>query len=210
MIPPIIVIGGGGHAKVLIESLQLQKRSILGITDSNENKKGSTLFGVPIIGDDNMILQHPPKSIQLVNGIGAVQNTTVRGKIFNFFKKHNYSFAQVIHPSCILSPDIELSEGVQMMAGTIIQPGTLVGSNTIINTKTTIDHDCTIGDHVHLAPGVTINGAVQIHNGVLIGTGATILQTVSIGENSIIGAGSVVIDDVPNDVKMVGIPANLI
>ena len=208
--PPIIVIGGGGHAKVLIESLQLQKRSILGITDSNGVKKGSTFFGVPIIGDDNMILKHPPKSIQLVNGIGAVQNTTVREKIFNFFKKHNYSFAQVIHPSCILSPNIELSEGVQIMAGTIIQPGTRIGSNTIINTKTSIDHDCTIGDHVHVAPGTTINGSVQVDNGVLIGTGATLLQTVKIGENSIIGAGALVLHDVPNAVTMLGVPAKLL
>lgn len=210
MMPPIIVIGGGGHAKVLIESLQLQKRSILGITDSNENKKGSTLFGVPVIGDDNMILQHSPKSIQLVNGIGAVQSTTIREEIFNVFKKHNYIFAHSIHPSSVLSPSSNFSEGVQIMAGSIIQPDTIIGKNTIINTKTSIDHDCTIGDHVHLAPGVTINGTVNIKNGVLVGAGSTILQNLIIGENSIIGAGSVVIDDVPNNVKMTGIPAKLV
>ena len=87
---------------------------------------------------------------------------------------------------------------------------TISNTKTIINTKTSIDHDCTIGDHTHLAPGVTINGAVQIHNGVLVGTGATILQTVNIGENSVIGAGAVVLHDVPNDVTMAGVPAKLL
>ena len=207
---PILIIGGGGHSKVLVDILKLQNLTILGISDLHRSKLGKKVLEIPIIGDDSIILKYSPNDVQLANGIGAVLNNDNRKRIFKYFKKLNFSFVKCIHPSSVISSSSHFAEGVQIMAGTVVQADTHVGKNTIINTRTSIDHDCRIGDNVHIAPGVTINGAVNIKNNVLVGAGSTVLHNLTIGENSIIGAGSVVIDDVPNNVKIVGVPARLI
>lgn len=207
MIRPVIVIGGGGHAKVLINILLIRGNEVLGYSDVDTNQKATNLLGIPMIGDDNVVLEHKPESVELVNALGSVGLPTKRKDIFDKFKDKGFTFASVIHPSAVIASDVEICEGAQVMAGAIIQPGSRIGLNTIVNTKTSVDHDCIIGDHVHLAPGTTISGGVTIGAGVHIGVGATLIQGVRIGDNSLIGAGSLVLKDVPNGAKVMGIPA---
>lgn len=207
---PIIILGAGGHAKVLIDALQRQSANILGITDPDSKKIGENILGVPVIGDDGAINTYNNDSIKLVNGIGMVTNKTTRQQIFYHFKRQGYSFSSIIHDSAILSFDATLSEGIQIMAGAVIQPGCKIGTNSIINTRASIDHDTIIGAHVHIAPGVTISGGVQIGDGTLVGSGVTIIQGVRIGENTTVAAGAVVIRDVPNGVTVMGVPARVV
>jgi len=202
---PVIIIGGGGHAKVLIETLNLLATEIVGIVDPNINQE--QIYGLKVLRSDQEVFKYIPAKFKLINGIGSIGVTVKRREIYEFYKNKGYFFASVIHPSAIISSDVELGEGVQLMAGVIIQPGSKIGENTIVNTRVSIDHDCEIGNHVHLAPGATLSGLVKIGSGTHIGTGASIIQNISIGENSIIGAGSVVIRNVKNKVKVVGNPA---
>lgn len=202
---PVIVVGGGSHAGVLIETLVEQGRQVLGITDVD--KTSISRYGIPIIGDDNRILEYNPMEIELVNGIGSTGQTSLRQRIFKNFKNKGYNFASVIHPSAIISRDAAFGEGVQIQAGAIVQRGSTVGNNTIINTRASIDHDCHIGDHVHIAPGVTLSGGVMVESGVHIGTGAVVIQSIVIGTESVIGAGSVVIRNVSSHAKVMGVPA---
>jgi UDP-perosamine 4-acetyltransferase len=204
---PVIIVGAGGHAKVVIDSLLASSVEILGATDCNPERMGMRILGVPIIGTDEVILQYKPEQIYLVNGMGSVGKSTVRTEIFIYFKNLGYSFATVIHPSAVVGAEVVLSEGVQIMAGAIIQPGCRIGSNSIINTGTSIDHDCLIDLHVHLAPKVVLSGGVQIEEGVHIGTGAVLIQGIRIGKNSIVGAGAVVLKNVMESKKVVGVPA---
>lgn len=203
----VIVLGGGGHAKVLIDALLNQNVSIIGYTDQNPEKIGKKVFDVSCLGDDQIIFGYSADSIRLVNGIGSIATTDLRKMLFQKFKDRNYSFLNVIHSSAVIASDVILSEGVEVMAGAIIQTGCEIGNNSIINTKASVDHDCRIGSHVHIAPGVTLSGGVTVEDGVHIGAGATIIQGVKIGRNSIIGAGAVVISDVPENVTAVGVPA---
>jgi UDP-perosamine 4-acetyltransferase len=208
MIRPVIVVGAGGHAKVVIDTLlSASSVEIIGVTDSNSEKMGTSILGVPVIGTDEVILQYKPEQIFLVNGIGSVGLPIARTKIFDRFKKLGYSFTTVIHPAAIVALEVVVSEGVQIMAGAIIQPGCRIGSNTIINTGAAVDHDCVIGCHVHVAPRVTISGGVQTGDGVHIGTGAVIIQGVQIGGNSVVGAGAVVINHVAEHTTVIGVPA---
>jgi UDP-perosamine 4-acetyltransferase len=202
-----MVIGAGGHAKVVIDTLQADSIEIIGATDSNLDKIGKLVLGIPVVGTDKHILEYNPEKILLANGVGSIFLPTIRTGIFNYFKKLGYSFINVVHPSAIVASEVILGEGAQIMAGVIIQPGCHIGSNSIINTGTSIDHECSIGSHVHLAPRVTLSGGVQIGDGVHVGTGAVIIQGIHIGENSVVGAGAVVLKDVAKNTKVIGVPA---
>lgn len=203
---PIVVLGAGGHAKVLVSTLLLANMKLLGITE-REHCKADYLLGIKIIGDDECISRFSPGEILLVNGLGSVGRGKARRNLYEKFKKLGYSFANVIHPSAIIANDACINDGAQIMAGSVIQPGCTLGENTIINTKASIDHDCILAKHIHVAPGATISGGVKIGEGSHIGTGAVIIQGICIGANCIIGAGAVVIKDVPDETVVVGVPA---
>jgi UDP-perosamine 4-acetyltransferase len=210
MILPIIVIGAGGHAKVLISVLKALNRSILCITDSVPEKIDHKIGCISVLGNDEKILDYSADSVALVNGIGSVSSNEKRKAIFVKFKNYGYSFANVIHPSAIIMNEVQLGEGVQIMAGVIVQPGCVIGDNCIINTGATLDHDCIIGEHVHVAPGAILSGGVHVGAMTHIGTSATIIQGVEIGLSAVVGAETVVIADIPSGVKAVGVPARII
>lgn len=204
---PIIVIGGGGHSRVLIDSLLLQSRQILGFTDMEPKVQLTSFRGVSCLGDDQLVLNYDPSEIRLVNALGSIGSTELRKRIYENFKSKGYSFTSVIHPSAVVASDVILGEGIQVMAGAIIQTSSQIGNNSIINTRSSVDHDCVVGSHVHVAPGVTLSGGIKVGDGVHIGSGATIIQQVSLHECSVIGAGAVVISDVPAHRTYVGVPA---
>jgi sugar O-acyltransferase (sialic acid O-acetyltransferase NeuD family) len=205
---PIIVLGGGGHAKVLIDALLLQLREIIGYTDPDEKRK--TILCLSRLGDDKKILEYDPMKLVLVNGVGSVSSMPLRKLLYEQFRTKDYCFERVIHPSAVISTDVRLGEGVQIMAGAVVQAGSSLGANTIINTGAIVDHDCDIGSHVHIAPGVTLSGTVRIEEGVHVGTGAKIIQGLVIGAGSLVGAGSVIIKNVPPGVTVVGVPGRII
>lgn len=194
----IILMGGGGHAKVLLETLQSLNYPLRGITDPHL-AIGGTLFGLNVLGNDDIIPHYSPDEIELVNGIGALPNDRgLRTQLFNRFSQQGYHFKTVINPTAIISPSVQLLIGVQVMAGAIIQADTRIANNSIINSGAIIEHDCHIGEHVHIAPGAILSGGVEVGDHVHIGTGAVIIQGIKIGTGSIIGAGSVVTRNVGN------------
>lgn len=203
----MIILGAGGHTKVLIDALRLEPGKILGITDADPSKKGQLLLNILVIGGDEEIMKYPAETIRLVNGIGSVRVNPLRRQLYEQFKTRGYRFASVVHPSAIIAADVVLSEGVQIMAGAIIQPGCHIGANAVINTGSVVDHDCHVGAHAHISPGATLSGGVQIGENAHIGTGATVIQGVKIGRNGLVAAGAVVVRDVPDGATVSGVPA---
>jgi sugar O-acyltransferase (sialic acid O-acetyltransferase NeuD family) len=206
----IIILGAGGHAKVLIDTLLAVSAIIAGIVDPDPALAGIKILGVPLLGGDDVVNEYSPSEIQLVNGLGSVGLPVNRQQLFQRFKEMGYNFATVVHPSAIVASDVVLCEGAQVMAGVVIQPGSQIGINSIINTRASVDHDCIIGAHVHIAPGVTLSGGVTVGACSHIGTGATVIQGISIGAESTIGAGSLVLKDVAPRITVVGVPANMV
>ncbi|MBL79387.1 MAG: sugar acetyltransferase [Nitrosomonadaceae bacterium] len=198
---PVILLGAGGHAKVVAEVLFIAKREILGFLDSVV-EKGEVLFGVVCLGTDKEIQNYSRDEIQLVNGVGYLPGEQSRQKLAERMRKSGYSFERVIHPTAVLAKDIELGEGLQIMAGAIIQPGAQIGKDTIINTKASVDHDCKIGSSCHIAPGATLSGGVHLGDNVHIGTGASIIQNIRIGDGVDVAAGAIVYQDIPADSKV--------
>lgn len=201
----VVILGNGGHARVLLQTLDLSQVKILGYTSTTREERSSS--GISYLGTDEIISAQLSRSIKLVNGIGGIRADRKREHIFNRLKQEGFMFLSVIHPQAYISSDVYLDEGVQIMVGALIQPGTQIGANSIVNTGAIIDHDCIIGSHVHISPGAVITGGVKIEDGVHVGAGATIIQGVRIGMNSTIGAGSVVIRDVLPGSTVVGVPA---
>jgi UDP-perosamine 4-acetyltransferase len=205
----VIVLGAGGHAKVVIEALLRAGVTILGIADRDPARRGERILGIPVVGDDAAVLLHPADSVLLVNGLGSTAVSKARRELFLGMKGKGYSFFSAVHPSAVVATDALLMEGAQVMAGAIIQPGTRVGRNAIVNTGASVDHDCLIGDHVHVAPGATLSGGVTVGEGAHIGTGATVIQGISIGRDSLVAAGAVVVRNVPEGSTVKGVPAQV-
>jgi|TARA_B110001469_G_C9601579_1_gene298936 sugar O-acyltransferase (sialic acid O-acetyltransferase NeuD family) len=195
MSKPVIIIGAGGHAKVVANILKLSRIEVLGVVTPDLNV-GSYFLNLKVLGDDSVIFDYAPAEIELVNGVGALPHQNIRLKLTQQMTEKAYVFAKVTHPTAIIAKDVVLDEGSQIMAGVIIQPGTMIGKNTIINSGSIIDHDCRIAENCHIAPGVVCSGGVNIEKNVHIGTGTSIIQNIKIGEGSIIAAGSIVYKDV--------------
>lgn len=193
---PVIILGGGGHARVLLGMLRRLNVEILGIVDPHRPVAGDYL-GAGILGDDSVIFDYACDQVELVNGVGSVPGDIgLRVKLFGKFQQHGYRFKTLIDPRAFIADDAEMAEGVQVMAGVIIQSGAKIAYNCIVNSGAIVEHDCRIGSHVHIAPGAVLCGGVDIGDNVHIGTGATVIQNITIGAGGVIGAGSVVTRDV--------------
>jgi UDP-perosamine 4-acetyltransferase len=202
---PALIIGAGGHARVLIEALTKSGTAILGCVAKETPIRWTSL--IPFLGDDEALLHYSPSSVVLINGIGSTARPDLRRDIFLRFKQKGYHFGTVAHPAAILPSDIVLGEGTQVMAGAILQPGCRVGDNVIVNTGAVVDHDCQICAHVHIAPGAVLSGDVTVGEGAHVGTGARVIQGVEIGAGAVVGAGATVLSDVPPGARVAGVPA---
>lgn len=200
----IILIGGGGHCKVVISILKkLDNFEIAGIVDNY--KSGSLISGIKIIGtDDDLKDIYKSGMHNALITVGSTKDNTKRYRLFNMAKEIGYKFPVIISPEAIVDEGVSIEKGTVVMPGCIINIGSSIGKNCIINTGAIIEHDCKIGNHCHIAPGVHTSGAVNIGELSFIGISATIIQGIKIGKNVTIGAGSVVIKNIPDNVIAVG------
>jgi sugar O-acyltransferase (sialic acid O-acetyltransferase NeuD family) len=200
----VIIIGYGGHARVLADILKQQNGfNVIGYTDFRPTDTSD----FPYLGDDSVIGSYSKNDISLVNGIGSTGLPMQRKEIYKRYADMGYIFSRVIHTRSLVSPGAELYAGVQIMGGTIINTGVVVKENCIVNTAATIDHDCVIGRHSHIAPGVVLSGGVTVGEDCHIGTGSIIIQGVDIGNSVLVGAGSLVTSNIRSGVKVYGSPA---
>jgi len=204
----IIIIGGGGHAKVIIAIIKKAKKfNIIGYTDINDYGK---ILGAPYLGNDEVLSSLFNDGINnAVIGIGQIKSSAIRRGVSSKLKKIGFEFPVIVSPTAVINEDVVIGEGTVVMDGVVINPGTKIGSFSIINTRASIDHDCVIGNFTHIAPGVTLSGDVKIGDSVLIGTGASVVQSRRIVDNSIVAAGSAVTSYILTPGTYIGIPARL-
>lgn len=202
---PLVILGAGGHAKVLLSLVTSAGFKVLGVCDPLlEYQIGGQWRGISILGGDAALDALDPGAIELVNGIGQLVGASGRHKIFQRMKARGYRFPVLLHPTAWVDATAHLHEGVQVMAGAIIQADVVVGANSIINTRAGIDHDCCLGEDVHVAPGATLCGGVQVSDGAFIGSGATVIQGLKVGMEAVVGAGTVLTKDLSTRQVMYG------
>ena len=198
----IVVIGGGGHTRVLIGVAAALALPVKGIITRNAQLIGTSIHAVAVLGLEESCALNPDE-VTLLNGVGNAANSKgtgleVRSGIYTRYTAQGFSFLTLVSPNAMVQPLATLHTGAQVMAGAVIQAGCVVGENSIINTRVTIDHDCHIGKHCHIAPGAVLCGDVVVGAASHIGAGAIITQGVRIGSNVVIGAGALVTRDVPD------------
>lgn len=199
-----ILLGTGGHAKVLTDILISQNKKI-DITVSHEKCiSWPPLLNTQHLSSDEDVLLISPNDCVLVNGIGFTPNSTLRQDVFNYFSQRGYHFETLIADSAVVSPFVKLDEGVQIIHGAIIQPGCDIGANTIVNTGAKIDHDCKIGNHSHIAPSAILCGNVSCGEHVFIGAQSCIIPGVSVVSYCIIGAGTLLTHNVTKEACVTG------
>lgn len=188
----VIVLGAGGHARVVIDGLRRAGFSVIGVC-APELEAGQTgPLGVPALGNDSVLAGINRDTHLLANGIGSTGKTETRQRIFDTNSSHGWRFVTLLHPTAVVGADCELGEGAQIMAGAVLQCGVRVGRNAIVNTSASVDHDCRLGDHVHVAPGAILSGTVTVGARSHLGAGAVVIQGISIGEDVIVSAGAIV------------------
>lgn len=207
---PLIVLGAGGHAKVLIDALRLAGRRVLFAVDADPARHGGSVAGVSIRGGDDLVLSQAPADVLLVHGLGSTRQCEDRLRLFDRMKQHGYRFARVVHPSAVVSPTAHLAEGAQILAGAVIQTDAVLEDDVIVNTNASVDHDCRVGRHSHVGPAACLGGGVRVGERTHIGAGATIIQYRTLGAGVLVGAGAVVVRDLPDGVTAYGVPARIV
>lgn len=204
----LILIGGGGHCKVVISQLKkLPDFEIAGIMD-NYKPIGSFVMGVKVVGTDIDLenLLKKGNNYALIS-VGSIKDNIKRYELFNKAKEIGYKFPTIISPDSIVDKSVEINEGTIIMPGCIINVDSSIGKNCIINSGAIVEHDCKIGNHCHIAPGVHLSGGIKVEELSLIGVGSTVVQGIKIGKNVTIGAGSVVLKNIQENSIVAGHPA---
>ncbi len=194
---PVIVLGAGGHAKVIIDILSQRKIKILGVATLNNSKIENHEF--KNFTDEEVIANFDSEEINLVNGLGSLPNDNKRYELSKKYLDSGFKFISITHTSSIISKNTKILDGAQIMAGAIIGPGTNIGEGTIVNSQSSIDHDCEIKNYSHICPGVVCSGNVRVGSFVHISTGVSIINNINIGDNSIIYPGVTLVKDVPKN-----------
>jgi sugar O-acyltransferase (sialic acid O-acetyltransferase NeuD family) len=184
---------------------------LVGLLDPDPEMRGKLIFGVPILGDDSILVELKESGIRrFFIGVGSVDESSHRRHLFEMCTALDMEPITSIHPSAVVSPSAKMGKGCMILAGAIISAGVKLGDNVIVNTGAIVDHDCWIESHVHLATRATLTGGVHIASNAHVGAGAVVKQSINVGENAVIGAGAVVIKDVAANVVVAGVPAQII
>lgn len=208
----VIGIGAGGHAKVVIDLIQLLGRyQIVGLLDPNRELWGTTVLGVPVLGGDALMSELHQQGVRAsFIGVGGTGDTRPRRRLYEQLLQKGFELVTAIHPQAVVAGSVQVGDGPTIMAGAIVNPGTVLGADVLVNTGAIIEHDCVIGDHVHIASGARLAGGVQVAAGTHIGLGACIRQSIRVGTHCLVAAGAVVVDDVPDEALAMGVPARAV
>lgn len=185
----VVIIGAGGHAKVIIDILQQNDDcDIVGMLDK---KKGDGFWGIPVIGTDDDLPRLFEEGVRCA--FVALGSNSLRKEISAKAVEIGYQMINALSSKATISARAKLGQGIAVMPGAVINADTVIDDGCIVNTNASIDHDCHIGPYVHIAPGTNVAGSVTVGEESFIGVGSRIIDGVTIGSKVIVGAGTVVL-----------------
>ena len=197
----LVILGAGGHGKVVADVAAKNGYEIVGFLD--ENPTIGTCCGYPVLGGIEQIDRYRDECCFVI----AIGSNEARRTIAS---QYDVEWATLIHPAAVIGADVTIGVGTVVMATAVISPAATVGSHSIINTGAVVEHDSRVGDFVHIAPKVALGGTVFVGNGTQIGIGACVKNNTTITENVQVGAGAVVIHSIEESGTYAGVPARKI
>lgn len=203
----LILVGGGGHCKSVIDVAESAGYNILGILDMPE-EVGKSVLNYKVIGTDEDILQYADKA-EFIITVGFIKNPAIRIRIYNKIKEAGGKLATIAASTAHVSRYATLGEGTVVMHKAVVNAGANIGINCIINTFCNVEHDAVIGDHCHISTGTIVNGDCKVGERSFIGSQSVLVNGITVGEYIIIGAGSVVRKSISEKGIYAGNPAIL-
>lgn len=195
----VLVVGAGGHARVVIATLRAAGMAVQGVLDDNAAAWGSTVLGCPVLGGLERLEEPGQRAVIAIGHNRARQTISL--------KHPEVEWVSAVHPSAVVDETARIGAGTVVFAGAVIQPNAVLGQHVIVNTGATVDHDCVLEDYVHIAPGCNLAGTVRLGQGAFLGVGSAAVPGVCVGAWTTVGAGGVVVKDLPAGVVAVGVPA---
>ena len=187
----IILIGGGGHALSLLESLP-EDLIGKGYTALSPSEK----MPLPWLGDDGKdeALLHLPAFYHIAFIYGGAPRLEKRRALIERFEKAGVNFATIISSTAIVTPNSKVGNGVAILAGAIVNRA-ILEDHVVVNTGAIVEHDCRIGKNTFIGPGAVLGGGISVGENCFIGLGARIRNGISIGKDITVGMGSIVTSD---------------
>lgn len=197
----VILIGGGGHAKVIIDCIRAEGNEVVGVLDDGL-EPGTKVLDVPVLGKTKDYGRFTNNFFLI-----AIGNNDVRRRIS---ESMDVQWHTAVHPSAVISEHSRIGPGTVIMPGAVINACTQIGAHCIINTGAIIEHDNRIEDYVHISPGAALGGTVKVGQGSHVGIGAAVKNNIQICSNCILGAGAVIVKNITEPGTYVGTPARKI
>jgi acetyltransferase EpsM len=203
----LIVIGGGEHARVVMEAASSDpvQWNVLGFVAPSHCQETVERLQLPRLGGDESLVEYP--NAALILGIGSIGVNTLRQEVVARLAVAHDRWAVVVHPMAFVSPTAKIDRGSVVLAGAVVNTGARIGSHSIINSNACIEHDATLGSFVHAAPGSIVAGGASIGDGCYLGMGSLVRDHISIGQSCLIGMGAVVTKTSRSESLLIGVPA---
>lgn len=188
----ILVVGGGGHARSVIDVLEAEGRFAVAGVVAATAPPGHSLFGYPWLGTDNDLAPLVAQCRFAVVAVGQLPRPTVRMSLFQKLVDLGAELPVIKSPHAIVSPRASLERGTVVMHGAVVNAGAAIGENCIVNSMALVEHDTIVGNHCHVATGARINGGCTVGAESFIGSGAILFQRAQVPVRSVVSAGSIV------------------
>ena len=189
----IILIGGGGHCKSVIDVIEKEgKFQIIGIVDKPE-LIGTKVLDYSVIGSDYDLGDFAKKYEYALITVGQIKSPEHRIKLFNLVLQLGFSIPLVISPRAYVSKHTTIGKGTVVMHDVLINANAEIGENCIINSKALIEHDAIIENHCHISTGSIVNGGAMIRRNTFFGSNSMLKENVVVEKNSVIRGGSIIL-----------------
>jgi acetyltransferase EpsM len=200
------VIGGGEHARVVIEAVQSGvSHHLLGFIDPEPCEETTRRLGVARLGHEAALASNP--GALGVLGFGALATRGRRTEAVDRLTPGLGGWGTVVHATAWVSPTATIGPGTVILARAVVQTGARIGAHCVINTGAIVEHDVVLGDHAQLAPGVILGGGARVGRLAYLGLGAVVRDHTAVGARATVGMGAVVVADVGEGAQVLGVPA---